>query len=255
MKALVRRPLALAGRNRSFRRRLPTALGGAAFYASTEGGFKYLRWNTADIDPMLVRFARRHVAPGSSVWDVGANVGLFTFCAAGLAGPTGSVLAVEPDTWLVANLRRSCRLNAGRAAPVHVLPVAIGDGPGVARFNVANNSRAANYVEGTGSTVTGGSRESQVVPTLTLDCLLDHFPAPDVLKVDVEGAEAGVLRGARRVLAGARPVILIEVGAHDEVTEVLARSSYRLFDAEVDPPVPVSRTAYNTLAVPEEHDR
>jgi len=255
MRAMARRPVARFGRNRSFRRRLPPELGGAVFYASTEGGLKYLRRRCASIDPMLLRFATRFVRPGASVWDVGANVGLFTFAAAGLAGASGSVVAVEPDAWLVQNLRRSSRTNHPPVADVHVLPVAIAAGSGVARFNVANNSRAANFLEGRGSTVTGGSREAQFVPTLALDALLDRFPAPDVLKVDVEGAEMDVLVGASRVLSQSRPVVLIEVGASAEVTSLLAGHSYRLFDAETEPPAPVDAAVYNTLALPEEDER
>lgn len=200
---------------------------------------------------MLTSFASRFVRPGAAVWDIGANVGLFTFAAAGLAESTGYVLAVEPDTWLVENLKRSTRLNASRSiAQLDILPIAIGRSARILRFYIANNNRATNYVVGKGSSVTGGPREEALVPTLSLDTLLDHVRAPDVLKVDVEGAEVDVLAGAERVLTEIRPVLLIEVSAITEVTSILTEAGYGLFDADGDTQAPIEQCTFNTIALP-----
>jgi hypothetical protein len=59
------------------------------------------------ISPELFSLAEKLIRPGDVVWDVGANVGLFTFAAAAKTGPTGKVLAIEPDPWLGTLLRRS----------------------------------------------------------------------------------------------------------------------------------------------------
>src|SRR3954451_22164365 len=101
--------VAHAGRNRAFPRRLPRQLGGARFLASTEGGLKFLRRDITSVDPTLTKFATQYVRPGHVVWDIGANVGLCTFAAAGIAGPTGRFLAVDPDAWLGLLLSKSAR--------------------------------------------------------------------------------------------------------------------------------------------------
>src|SRR5258708_33765123 len=79
-------------------RRLPGDMGGGRIYVAPQsGGLKMWRRDVRRMDPTLLALATEFVAAGSKVWDIGANVGLFTFSAAHRAGPAGSVLSVEPD--------------------------------------------------------------------------------------------------------------------------------------------------------------
>jgi FkbM family methyltransferase len=170
-------------------------------------------------------------------------------------GQTRTVLAIEADTCLVELLRRSCRLPENADLNVDVLPVAMAGTVGVARFNVANRGRATSYLDGAHrSSQTGGVRETQLVPTVTLDWLLDHFPPPTFVKIDVEGAEHMVLAGARHILSQHKPVILCEVNQNNTcaVSEQLRAHGYRFFDAEASAPerVPLAEAAWNTLAYP-----
>jgi hypothetical protein len=91
------------------RRHLPKQFQSLPLYVSPEAGLRYWRWGVETADPMLFRMVRELVRPGSVVWDVGANVGLFSFSAAALAGPGGFVLAIEPDVWLAHLLARSAQ--------------------------------------------------------------------------------------------------------------------------------------------------
>ncbi|MGI8449952.1 MAG: FkbM family methyltransferase [Streptosporangiaceae bacterium] len=145
------------------------------------------------IDPALLRLAQELIRPGDVVWDIGANLGLFTFASAVATGPSGYVLAVEPDIQLAALLNRAKAVNRGHGS-VEVVPAAITDDLGVARFNIAARNRSTNHLDGFGTTQTGGVRNTQLVPTMTLDWLTKRFPAPDLVKIDVEEAEARVLK-------------------------------------------------------------
>jgi hypothetical protein len=88
------------------------------------------------------------------------------------------------------------------------------------------------------------------VGSVTLDQLLDVSFRPDMIKIDVEGAELPVLRGASAVLAH-RPVLLLEVGEQsaDEATAILRTAGYRLHDAQAEMQ-PVERCTWATVALP-----
>ena len=151
--------------------------------------------------------------PGAVVWDIGANVGLFSFAAAELAGEAGFVLAIEADPWLASLLIGRAEVHPARQASVAVLAAAVSNVPGVARFHVACRGRNASSLEGLGADggAGGGARFSFPTSTVTLDGLMDFFPAPSLIKIDIEGAEYQALVGAQQRLAKHRPVILAEV--------------------------------------------
>jgi FkbM family methyltransferase len=168
------------------KRHLPQHFGGVPLFVSPESALAYWRRDLSRVDPFLLSMVRELVRPRMTVWDIGANVGLFSFAAAALGA---QVLAVEADTWLANLIHRSALLNK---LPVTVLPAAMSDHQGISRLYLSKEGKASNSRCGNGI--------AQTVVALTLDSLLDHFAAPQVLKIDVEGMEYAVLSGARRVL-------------------------------------------------------
>lgn len=242
-------------RGRVVRRRLPAEHGGHALFVSPDAALRLWRRDIGAMDPLLLRLAAELTRPGDTVWDVGANVGLFAFAAAFAAGPAGRVVAVEVDDWLAGLVRRSAASAGPAYAPVEVLAAAVADRAGVLDLHIASRGRAGNHLGVVaGSTQTGGYRETRKVPAVTLNGLLDAFPPPRVLKIDVEGAEALCLRGAERLLAEVHPVVLCEVTAENaaEVGTRLQGGGYTLYDADLpaERRVPLAAPAWNTLAVP-----
>ncbi len=241
-------------RSQSFRYRLPEIYGGCRFYVTPESGLRYWLPNRAiKADEALLRSAVETVKLGSLVWDVGANMGLFSFAAAGLAGVQGRVYAFEPDAVMARLLRRSARLNP-QAAPVEVIPCAVAQDLGLAQFEIAQRSRASNALEGFQLSQGGGVRELETVLTVSLDWLAERIPPPDVLKIDVEGAELVVFRGARQLLKTKRPVLLFEMTRSnwDEESRLLGDLGYTLYDSELPSGErkPLTGPAYNILGIP-----
>lgn len=235
------------------RRRLPAEFGHQPIYVTGAAGLKHLRLHLSAADPLLWDHVLEFIRTGAVVYDIGANLGMFSLPAAVRAGPTGLVVALEPDSAMAALLRRSASQGTDRA-PIRVLTLAASESVGTDEFHVARRSRATSHLSGHGLPQTGGIRSTRSIATITLDRLLDDHPEPDIVKIDVEGAEARVLRGASRLLTDVRPVILCEVGNQnsDEVTEILTGSNYLILDGSL--PLlrrkPESRAPWNTVAVP-----
>lgn len=237
------------------RRRLPARFLRLPIYVTPEAGLRY--WLEMEkVDPTLYELVEELVKPGSVIWDVGANVGLFSFCAAAIAGKSGFTLAIEPDLWLAQLLTRSSRGLVHRQSAcsnIEVLCASVSDSNRISKLEIAERARASNHLFDTaGSPETGGSRHLQPSLLVTLDYLLDYFPSPSVLKIDVETHEANVLRGAHRLLTETRPVILCEVSHQnsDDVTAILHAARYELYGAETLPHPRTDRAWFQTLAIP-----
>lgn len=249
---MVRAFLESATRSWQFRRALRVGNARVPLIVSPSGGLRYLFRPISRVDPLLVQLAQQYVHAGNVVWDLGANLGLFTFAAASLAGRTGRVFAIEADAWLVQLLRKSALMQPSEAAPVDVIPAAIARDVGIRAFALAKRSRSTNHLAEYGMSDAGGVRERQSVVSVSLDWLATQLPPPNVIKIDIEGAEVEALSGATQVLARFRPVLLCEVSyaSQDAVTQILASNRYRFIDAETGQPTP--RTEWSTVALPQE---
>lgn len=242
-----------------WKRRLPAEWGRRAVYVSPSAALGWLKPNIKDVDPAIAELALEIVSEDNVVWDVGANLGLFSLVASKATGRDGKVVAFEPDCWLSYLLRRSCALSEMTCADIDVLSVAISDTIDVKVFNIAHAARAANFLENSqGSSMTGGVLENHHVMTTTLDWLGERLPLPDVLKIDIEGAELEALRGAAKLLQGKRPILLLEVREvnADEIGRLLSEYNYVMYDADKKrgERIRIERPCYNTLAYPNERD-
>ena len=229
----LRRIAERLSRGRTLWRRLPRDFARAPLLVSPDAALQLVKFGDAAFDPMLLRLCREHVAAGSVAWDVGANVGIFSL---GAAARGAEVLAIEPDPFLCGLLRLTAAHPDNRSRRLDVLGAAVAAEPGTARLAIAGRGRASNFLEDFGGrSMAGGTRSSCLVPVLTLDLLLRDRRPPDLIKIDVEGAEVAVLDGARQLLESVRPTIVIEVSG-ETAREVLARfkalGSYRVFDIE-----------------------
>lgn len=144
----------------------------------------------------------RLLRPGTTFVDVGANVGFHALRAAARLGGTGTVVAFEPSPENVRLMLLSVRENG--ITNLEVMPVAIADRIGWITFAHHLGSNAGVADDGTSTLIEGAAT---VVPCFMLDSF--HLDV-DVLKIDVEGAEALVVDGAMETIARSRPIIVVE---------------------------------------------
>jgi FkbM family methyltransferase len=169
-------------------------------------------------------FLERFLRPGDTVIDVGANVGVYTLFLAKLVGPGGAVLACEPDAHNLAALRANLARN--RLRQVEAVAAAVGDREGTVHF--LSGRQTQSRIAATGEPA------SATTTLVTMDGLC-RGRSPVFAKVDVEGFEDAVLRGARGLMQRRLPrVWQLEVdparGAQlARLAAALAATGYRCF--------------------------
>jgi len=145
--------------------------------------------------------------PGMTVIDVGANSGYYTLLAARLVGGTGQVHAFEPVAGPFERLQRNLQLNSFHN--IRITRAAVGQSSG---RSIVYPSAVENN-DGLGSVFRGPSRTAvgEDVPMISLNQLIQALPdrRVDLIKIDVEGAEADVFTGARNLLSEPDPPALL----------------------------------------------
>jgi FkbM family methyltransferase len=204
---------------RPFLARMPQDLGGAAFICDLRDTISREVCFTGRYEPQETLLAMRLLRPGMVAVDIGANWGYFSLACAHLVGAGGRVIALEPHPRLHSML--SDNITENRLDQVEVLRLAAGAIEGSRRF-VGFDEQGGNW----GLSRAAQHREAAdfECDTASLDALLDskHAGRVDLVKIDIEGAEADAIRGMadglcrhryRYVLLECHPAELAGMGA------------------------------------------
>jgi FkbM family methyltransferase len=188
------------------------------------GAASHAYWvGTYEVD-ILSAFAAS-ITPGVTVYDVGANVGIYSLLASSRTGPSGKVYAFEPLERNLRYLRRHMTLN--HVQNCDILETAVCDTEGTRRFARAAQDFSMGHFSSEGD---------MLVPSTTLDsCIYGEkgFRPPSVVKIDVEGAELEVLHGVSRALAEFHPKIFLEIHGtqlHSDCRASLVAKGYSIED-------------------------
>ena len=162
------------------------------------------------------------VQAGCVFYDIGANVGYYSLMAARLSAPNGRVVAFEPLPRNIAFIQRHVALNRLENR-ITVVKAAVSDHSGTAWFDPDISTSKGHIAE-------VGQLEVRLV---CLDELVKEskIPLPDVMKIDVEGAEAEVLRGAMHILQSRHPLLYLDTHqreAHERTVSILADLGYTI---------------------------
>ena len=159
-------------------------------------------------EPPVQAVVPEYFKPGRTIYDVGGGIGFYALVAARLGA---RVFTFEPDPENFESIQRNARLNRLDGS-FTLLPLAAFSRTGTIVMEPSDSPHGhgnAHAKEIWGS----GVQDTFEAPCTTLDDFARQNPAPDLIKIDVEGCEAEVLKGADQLMREARPAILCEI--HD----------------------------------------
>ncbi|HEV7877785.1 FkbM family methyltransferase [Bradyrhizobium sp.] len=156
------------------------------------------------------------VAPASLVLDIGANIGAHTLHLARLVGPAGRVLAFEPTDFAFRKLRRNLDLNPSLASRVELFHYFLTADDGVSVPNAIYSSWPLVAEDGLHAKHLGREMKTDMAQARSLDGILSEHADRKVqlVKLDVDGFECDVLRGASSLLRDTRPIFVMELAPY-----------------------------------------
>ncbi len=163
---------------------------------------------TGTYEKGVLHFMQEYLKQGDTFLDIGANIGLMSLFASRLVGDTGRVLAFEahPETALL--LKNNLQRNA--VSNIQVFDFALG------------STRSQSYIYNStdnrgGASLIASSSQAQEIEVYPLDDVVSEDVLPSMIKIDVEGFELEVLKGAESTILRSKPILIIEISQERHV--------------------------------------
>lgn len=215
--------------------------GGLQWELDLNQGIDFAIFLQGGFEPATLREYEKLIKAGDTVFDIGANIGAHTLPLARLVGPSGSVAAFEPTDYAFAKLERNLSLNPAlkaRVTPVQALLVSQNDEEMPEAIPSSWSLRAPDPDEKIHPVHKGTYQSLGNAVALRLDEWVENekIPRVDFLKIDVDGFEIDVLKGALNTLKIFRPKIMMEFAPYvfeergkkfSELIDLLVHSRYQ----------------------------
>lgn len=193
-------------------------------------------------EPATTDLVTTFVSPGMYVLDIGANIGYYTLLLARAVGPQGRVWAFEPTAALQQDLKWHVVAN-GFADRVVIVPVGLSDHEGRADIAIDNISATLHWAED------GPPNRVETIDLRRLDAVAADLGIEklDFVKIDIDGHEFHLLKGAEQILREHRPTMVMEmaqsslhVAATDvrELARLIHAMGYSICDERTRRPFP-----------------
>ncbi|MEI8327964.1 MAG: FkbM family methyltransferase [Candidatus Taylorbacteria bacterium] len=197
-------------------------LKGCELYVDPSGEWQSQMLN-GTYDDFFFKFLENIDLTGKTAFDVGAHLGFHTLHFAQKVGPSGSAVAFEPNPINIQRLQMIVEHNKDIAKRITLIKKAISDKKGSISFLCADiiedGSSCGGFIEGSDTFYEKSSYEEKrgfrpiTVETISLDEIVQSgmVKKPDIIKIDIEGAEYLALKGAVSIIKKYSPILLIEI--------------------------------------------
>jgi FkbM family methyltransferase len=177
-------------------------------------------------EPSSQKVAVKYFKPGKTLYDVGGGVGFYTLVASRLGA---QVFTIEPDPKNRATIQRHAEMN-NLEGKLQIMPIAANSYTGSMLMEPSDRGHGHGHGHAQEVFGTDPSKCFEVQCT-TLDDFAGQNPHPDLVKIDVEGCEAAVVRGAEWLMREVGPSLLVEIHTPElaeEVSEIVHSRNYKI---------------------------
>ena len=225
-------------------------------------GIDFSIWLLGSFEPETVRCYRKILKVGDVVLDIGANIGAHTLLLAQAVGADGDVYAFEPTDYAFAKLSKNSLLNPGLANRIHCIQCMLVDQevagqptPGLYSSWPLKEDAGLHELH-QGRLMTTAGAEARTLDSVILSLKLDRV---DCIKLDIDGFECGMMRGASEVLTRWQPIIIMELAPYaleeqgeslHNLIELLKKYGYVLFDLSKGSPLAMDSKKLVSLIPP-----
>jgi FkbM family methyltransferase len=217
-------------------------------------GIDFAIWLLGAFERRTIAAYSRYVGPGSIVFDIGANIGAHTLPLAVRVGATGHVYAFEPVRWARNKLQANLGLNGSLTDRVTVHQLLLTERDGAPVPATIHASWPLGSAAGVHPALRARRLPTDGAGAVTVDSFVsaEQLTRLDLIKLDVDGHECSVLRGARNTLRRFRPVIVLELSPYileehgdsiDSLLRLLKDGRYLLYHLDGETPLPLEAAA------------
>ena len=161
----------------------------------------------ADFEPHTVSLFRKILKTGDNALDIGANIGYLSLIASNIVGSSGKIYAFEPTPETIIKFKKNLALN--NCSNIILYQTAVSETNGTAVFRIPSDE-----VKNSGRASLRDIEENNFeikVETTRLDSMLEDLPTIQLVKMDIEGAEAMALKGMEQLINRDRPLFIMEL--------------------------------------------
>ncbi len=172
--------------------------------------YEWMRVQSFYEDKHIIAEIAANLKSGGSFWDIGASIGLYSNMIAKILGEKGKVISFEPEDRSRGRLNENIKLNGNEN--ISVFPIALGSKKDTLHLQLSERLSSGTHQLTTNKvTDTVNTKAVEVLPADEF-MIRENLSVPTVLKIDVEGFEEEVLKGAKNILSNPEcKAIIIEV--------------------------------------------